>query len=88
MVSRSVVSDFATLWTVACQAPLSMKFSRQNYWSWLPFLTPGDLPVSGIKPTSPALQAGLYHCVTWETEALHSNLLLRVYKLYLLKDIF
>jgi len=46
-----------TLWTVACQAPLSMGFSRQEYWSGLPFPSPGYLPNSGIKPGSPALQA-------------------------------
>ena len=45
-------------WTaVACQAPLSMEFSRQEYWSGLPFPSPGDLPYPGIKPRSPALQA-------------------------------
>ena len=43
---------FATLWTVACQAPLSMGFHRQEYWSGLPFPSPGDLPNPGIKPTS------------------------------------
>jgi len=47
----------ATLWTVACQAPLSMGFSRQEYWSGLPFPSPRDLPHPGIKPRSPALQA-------------------------------
>ena len=41
-----------TPWTVACQAPLSMKFSRQEYWSWLPFPTPGDLPDPGIETSS------------------------------------
>ena len=46
----------ATPWTVACQAPLSMGFSRQEYLSGLPFSSPGDLPASGIKPRSPALQ--------------------------------
>ena len=46
-----------TLWTVACQAPLSMGFSRQEYWSGLPFPSPGDLPDPGIEPGSPALQA-------------------------------
>ena len=49
---------FATLWTVARQAPLSMKIFRQEYWSWLPFPTPGDLSDPGIKtvsPISPAL---------------------------------
>ena len=52
--SRSVVSDYpATLWTVACQAPLSMGFPRQGYWGGLPFPTPRDLPDPGIEPTSP-----------------------------------
>ena len=48
---------FATPWTVAHQAPLSMGFSRQEYWSGLPFLPPGDLPDSGIKRASPTLEA-------------------------------
>ena len=47
---------FATQWTVACQAPLSMGFCRQGYWSGFPFSPPGDLPDSGLKPISPALQ--------------------------------
>ena len=46
------VSFFVTLWTVACQAPLSMEFSRQDYWSRLPFPTPGDLSNPGIEHTS------------------------------------
>ena len=48
-----------TPWTPhgAQQAPLSMEFSRQEYWSGLPFPSPGDLPDPGIEPTSPALQA-------------------------------
>ena len=45
-----------TIWTVACQASLSMAFSRQEYWSGLPFPSPGDLPDPGIKPASPAWQ--------------------------------
>ena len=48
---------FATLWTVACQAPLSMGFSRQEYWSGLPFPLPGDLPNPGIEPVSPVVPA-------------------------------
>ena len=48
---------FVTLWAVAHQALLSMEFSRQEYWSGLPFPSPGDLPDPGIKPGSPALQA-------------------------------
>ena len=46
------MSDSATLWMVACQAPLSMGFSRQDYWNGLPFLPPGDLPDPGIQPES------------------------------------
>ena len=47
----------ATPWTVVCQAPLSMRFSKQEYWSGLPFPSPGYLPNPGIEPRSPALQA-------------------------------
>ena len=50
--SLNHVRLFATPWTVAHQAPLSMGFSRQEYWSGLPFPTPGDLPHPGIEPTS------------------------------------
>ena len=52
----SVVYDSVTLQTVAYQAPLSMEFSRQKYWSGLPCTPPGDLPDPGIKPSSSALQ--------------------------------
>ena len=55
--SLSRVRLFATPWTVAHQAPQSMGFSRQEYWSGLPFPSPGDLPHRGIEPGSPALQA-------------------------------
>ena len=53
----SCVRLFVTPWTVVYQAPTSMEFSRQEYWSGLPFPSPGDLPNPGIKPGSPALQA-------------------------------
>ena len=56
-VRCSVVSDSSTPWAAACQAPLSMGFSRQEYWSGLPFPSPGDIPHPGIEPRSPALQA-------------------------------
>ena len=46
-----------TPWTIACQASLSMRFSKQEYWSGLPFPPPGDLPNLEIEPRSPALQA-------------------------------
>ena len=52
------MSDSVTSWTVAYQAPLSMGFSRQDYWSGLPIPSPGDLPNPEIKPKSPALQGG------------------------------
>ena len=59
----SCVWLFVTLWTVARQASLSMGFSRQEYWSGLPFPSPGDLPNPGIKPGSP----------TWQADALSSE---------------
>ena len=55
--SLSCVRLFATPWTVTYQAPLSMRFSRQEYWSGLPFPSPGDLPDPGIEPGSPALES-------------------------------
>ena len=55
--SLSRVRLSATPWTVAHQAPLSMGFSRQEYWSGSPFPPPGDLPDPGIEPGSPTLQA-------------------------------
>ena len=55
--SLSHVRLFATMWTVAYQAPPSMGFSRQEYWSGLPCPSPGDLPDPGIEPWSPALRA-------------------------------
>ena len=55
-VSPSVVSDSVTLWTTACEAPLSTEFSRSEYWSGLPSPSPGDLD-PGIEIGSPALQA-------------------------------
>ena len=60
----------ATMWAVACQAPLSTGFCRQEYWSGLPFPPPGDLPNPGIKPASlisPALAAGFFTpSATWD----------------------
>ena len=61
-VSLSRVGLFATPWTVARQAPLSMRFPKQEYWSGLPFPYPGDLPDPGIEPGSPALQADSLLC--------------------------
>ena len=57
-LSCSVMSDsFATPWTIACQAPPSMEFSRHKSWNGLPFPSPGDLPDPGIEPGSSPLQA-------------------------------
>ena len=55
LCSSSCAQLFLTSWTVAHQAPLSMEFSRQEYWSGLSHSSPGDLPCPGIKPTSSAL---------------------------------
>ena len=63
LCSVSRVQLFATPWTDARQAPLSMGFSRQEYWSGLPFPPPGDLPDPGIEPASlasPALAGGFF----------------------------
>ena len=63
---RSAVSDSLQTHGLICQAPLSMGFSRQEYWSGLPFPTPGDLSNPGIKPTSPVspeLAGGLFATV-------------------------
>ena len=59
----SHVRLFATPWTVALQAPASMQFPSQEYWSWLPFPPPGDLPNPGIEPASlvsPASAGGFF----------------------------
>ena len=73
MLSHSVMSaSFATTWTVACQAPLTMRFSRQEYWSVLLFPLLGDLSHPGIEsvsPVSPGRQIGrqiLYHGASWQ----------------------
>ena len=71
MLSRfSHVQLFVTLWTVAHKSPLSMEFSRQEYWIELLFPLPGDLPDSGIEPVSPESPtlAGRFftNCATWE----------------------
>ena len=61
LFSCEVVSDFfAIAWTVAHLALLSMGFPRQEYWSGLPFPSPGDLPDPGIEPVSPALADGFF----------------------------
>ena len=85
-VTCSVVSDyFSTPWTVAHQAPLSMGFSRQEYWSGLPFPSPGDLLDLGIEfksLTSPALTGGFFTTrATWEA---HGFRMIRAHYMYVL----
>ena len=58
--SLSHVQLFATLWTVTLKGPLSMEFSRQEYWDGLTFPSPGDLPDPEVEPTSPALAARIF----------------------------
>ena len=53
-------NSFVTSWAIACQAPLFMGFSKQEYWSGLPFTSPGDLSDPEIQPMSPASVAGLF----------------------------
>ena len=62
MKSLSRAQLFVTPWTVAHQAPPPMGFSRQEYWSGLPFPSPGDLPDPGVEPRSPTLQADALTC--------------------------
>ena len=86
--SLSRVRLFETPWTAAHQGPLSMGFSRQEYWSGVPFPSPGDLPDPGIKPGSPPLQADwlsykgspLYVKTNYrETDDMHWHFLMHVY---------
>ena len=69
----SHIQLFVTLWIIAHQAPLSMGFSRQEYWNGLPFLPPGDLPNPGIEPVSlmsPVLAGGFFTTsATWEAQS-------------------
>ena len=59
-VSHSVLSNSATPWTIAHEAPLSVEFSRQEYWCGSPFPSPGDLPNPGTEFVSPALAGGFF----------------------------
>ena len=63
LFTHLVVSSFATPGALACQAPLSIGFPRQEYWSGWPFPSPGDLPHPGIKPVSPALEGKFFTTV-------------------------
>ena len=68
----SHIQLFNILWSVARPAPLSMGFSRQEYWSGLPCPPPGDLPHPGMEPTSPALAGGFFTTsATWEAHVIY-----------------
>ena len=72
--SSLVMPDSAAPWTVAHQAPLSLEFSRQEYWSEVPFPSLGGLPKLGIEPVSlvsPALAGGFFTSAIWEAHILH-----------------
>ena len=66
------------LWTVAHHTPLSMGFSRQEYWSGLPCPPPGDLPDPGIEPASPALQADFYCWDTWKITLVNKEIKIKL----------
>ena len=86
----SGIQLFVTPWTVSCQAPLSMGFSRQEYWTKLPFPPPGDLPDPGIEPMSlmsPALAGGFFTTsATWEATIYESEVYVTVEKLLNLSE--
>ena len=75
MKSLSPVRLFATPWTVANQAPPSMEFSMQAYWSGLPFPSPGDLPTQGSNLGLPHCRQALYHLTHQESPSLLKSLL-------------
>ena len=75
----SHVQPFATLWTAAHQAPLSLEFFSQEYWSGLPSPSPGDLPDPRIELGSPSLQADFY---SWATREAHLYIFIYLYYVY------
>ena len=81
----SCVRLFTHLWTVACQAPLSMGFSRQEYWNELPCPPPGDLPDPGMEPASlvSPVSAGRFYTTstTWEAQVQHGVPVLNTHSL-------
>ena len=79
LICFSHVQLFATLWTVAHQVPLSMRFSRQEFWSGLPCLPPGDLPDPGTEQVGSLPLWVLYHCATWALVCIYIHIHTYVY---------
>ena len=85
----SCVWLFTTPWTIACQVPLSMEFSRQEYWIGLPFPTPVDLPDPGIEPMPPALAGRFFTTVSHEkpsVQNMFSHKLSKTFMILFIKD--
>ena len=87
LVAKSCLTLFVTPWAVTCQTPLSMEFPRQEYWSWLPFPSPGGVfPTQKSNPSLLHCRQILYHWATWEAQdivCLIVNCLLNFNSLYL-----
>ena len=81
-VKIAIVQLFDTSWTVAHQAPLSMGFSRQEYWSGLPFPSPGDLPDPGVEPMLPALAGRFLPLSRQGSPVVTAHMELNVYAMY------
>ena len=81
MLSHSVVSDSVTPWTVALQAPLSMGFPNQEYWSGLSFSPPRELSDPGIEPASPAL-AGRFSTLSHQGNPIQYTIHIYIYILF------
>ena len=88
MLRAQLRPTLVTAWTVDCQAPLSMEFSRQEYWSGLPVPTPRDLLDPGIKPTSPALVGRFFTTVPPGKPIVLSHSVPKLYVLHLLLSHF
>ena len=73
---------YVTPWTVAHQPPLSMQFSRQEYWRGLPFPSPGNLPDPGIEPGSPILQADSLPSATPGKRKIHTQFPMLILSLF------
>ena len=81
-LDASVVRLFVILWTIACQAPLSMEFSRQEYCSGLPCPPPANFPDPGIEPMSPAWQVDSCPLNHWGSQGIADGKVMKGYRSY------